>query len=107
MVSKEIVITTIQLRNYINEKYDTIHTYLLVTGIFKRIAACAAGKEIETREEKGFAWWRTTKTNSTLNKRFPDKLERQSAKLNKEGHRICVKGKRMIVEDFKSAMHHF
>jgi len=99
------VITTSQLRNFMNEKYDAVYTCPLCTGIFTRIAASAAEEEVETGTGKGYAWWRTLKTNGELNEKYPGGLERQAAELEKEGHKIRVKGKKMFVEDFETVLH--
>ena len=105
-VPKGSVITTAQMRNHMNEKYGAVYTCPLVTGIFTRIAACAAEEEIETGEGIGYAWWRTLKPKGELNEKYPGGIDRQAAELIKEGHRIVQKGKKMFVEDYESALHH-
>ena len=104
-VPKGYLITTEQLRNFINEKYDAVYTCPMCTGIFTRIAACAAEEEIESGKGKGYAWWRTVKTKGELNEKYPGGLERQAKELMKEGHRIVTKGKKMYVEEFETALY--
>ena len=104
-VPKGLLITAGQLRNYMNEKYDAVYTCPMCTGIFTRIAGCAAEEEVETGNGRGYSWWRTLKNQGELNEKYPGGLERQAKELEKEGHRIIRKGKKMFVEDFESALH--
>lgn len=104
-VPEGYLITAGQLQNYLNEKYDAVYTCPMCTGIFTRIAACAAEELVETGEGSGYAWWRTVKTKGELNEKFPGGLERQAKELRKEGHQIIQKGKKMFVEDFEAVLY--
>lgn len=104
-VPKGLLITTDQLRRYMNEKYDAVYTCPLCTGIFAKIAAFAAEEEVEDGTGKGYGWWRTLKANGELNEKFPGGLENQAKLLQSEGHIIISKGKKMFVSDFKSAIY--
>ena len=78
------------------EKYDAQYCCTLTTGIAVMIAANAA------EETKGDTpYWRTLKNNGELNKKFPGGVEMQKSLLEKEGHTIINRGKRLFVEDFE------
>ena len=71
----------------------------MTAGIFVKISAFAS-------EERGgideTPWWRTLKKGGILNEKFPDGIENQRRRLEAEGHRIKIKGKNYIVEDFET-----
>jgi alkylated DNA nucleotide flippase Atl1 len=46
-------------------------------------------------------YWRTLKNNGELNKKYPGGAENQKKLLEKEGHVIINKGKRIFVKDFE------
>jgi len=76
-------------------RYNTEYCCTLTTGIFVTIAANAA------EETKGNnPYWRTLKNNGELNPKYPGGTEKQREMLEKEGHVIINKGKKMFVKDF-------
>jgi alkylated DNA nucleotide flippase Atl1 len=81
------------------KKHNTQYCCTLTTGIFINTAANAA------EETNGNTpYWRTLKNNGELNKKFPDGIERQKELLEKEGHEIIAKGKRLFVKDFEKKL---
>ncbi len=99
-VPENYLITTEQLRQYFNEKYDAVYTCPMCTGIFTNIAANAADEAIQNGETNINPFWRTLKTNGELNEKYPGGIERQMKLLEKEGHQIFQKGKKFFVKDY-------
>jgi alkylated DNA nucleotide flippase Atl1 len=68
----------------------------LTTGIYITIAANAA-------EEQGtkVPYWRTLKNNGELNPKYP---KGQKKMLEKEGHEIIARGKRLFVKDYEKKL---
>ncbi len=95
-VPKGQLITLKEICERLARKYKTQYCCTLTTGIFVMTAANAAE---ETRGDTPY--WRTLKNNGELNKKFPGGIERQKRLLEKEGHTILSKGKRLFVEDFE------
>lgn len=71
----------------------------LTTGIAITIAANAAE---ETRDDTPY--WRTLKTNGALNLKYPGGVERQRARLEREGHTVAARGSRLYVEGFERSL---
>jgi hypothetical protein len=103
-VPENYIITTEQIREYFNEKYDAVYTCPLCTGMFSNFAAQAADEALQNGEIIITPYWRTLKKDGELNEKFPGGLEQQIRLLEKEGHQITQKGKRFFVKDFKNAM---
>lgn len=76
----------------------------LTTGIFSWIAANAAQEAEDAGKGRITPWWRTLKAKGELNPKFPGGLEEQTRRLEAEGHRVIVKGKRAFVADFESVL---
>ena len=68
----------------------------LTTGIFITIVANAA-EEAKTNTP----YWRTLKTDGSLNEKYPGGQEKQKKLLEKEGHKVIKKGKKYKVIDFE------
>lgn len=103
-VSENYVITTEQIREYFNEKYNAIYTCPMCLGMFSNFAAHAADEELQNGAKKITPYWRTLKTNGELNEKFPGGIEHQMQLLEKEGHKITQKGKKFFVKDYKNAL---
>ena len=90
------LITLKEICEKLAKKHKTKYCCTLTTGIFITISANAA------EETKGDTpYWRTLKINGELNKKYPGGDERQKILLQKEGHMIINKGKRLFVKDFE------
>ncbi|MBU0488414.1 MAG: MGMT family protein [Bacteroidetes bacterium] len=102
-VPEGFLITTDQIREYFNEKYHAVYTCPLCTGIFSRIAACAAEEDQMAGKKDFTPYWRTLKTNGEINEKFPGGIEGQVQLLEQEGHSIIRKGKKYFVKDVGAA----
>jgi len=89
------VITLKEICSELAKKFNAQYCCTLTTGIAIMIAANAA------EEMNGDTpYWRTLKNNGELNKKFPGGVERHKIQLEKEGHTIINRGKRLFVKDF-------
>jgi alkylated DNA nucleotide flippase Atl1 len=98
-------ITTINvIREALAKKHGATIGCPMTTGIFSWIAAYAA----EEQREKGVAditpYWRTLKTGGLLNDKYPGGVEAQRWRLEKEGHTIIQKGKKIFVANYEQAL---
>jgi hypothetical protein len=99
-------VTTINhLREHLARKHGATVTCPIVAGIHARVCAAAAGEEEDEGAEDVTPYWRTLKTGGELNPKYPGGVEGQRIRLEAEGHRVLVKGKRYVVEDHESRLH--
>jgi hypothetical protein len=98
-VPKGKLATLGQIYRTLSSRYGTQYCCTLTTGIFITIAANAAE---ETKE--GNPYWRTLKNNGELNTKYPGGTDKQREMLEKEGHTILRKGKRLFVKDFETKL---
>jgi alkylated DNA nucleotide flippase Atl1 len=98
-VPKGKLITLREICENLARKHKTQYCCTLTTGIFVMIAANAAE---ETKSNTPF--WRTLKNNGELNKKFPGGIKRQKALLEKEGHVVINRGKKLFVKDFEKTL---
>jgi len=93
------LITLKEICEKLAKKHKRDYCCTLTTGIFITTAANAA------EETKGDTpYWRTLKNNGELNKKYPGGVERQKELLEKEGHTITSRGKRLFVKDFEKKL---
>ena len=79
----------------------------MTTGIFAWIAAHAAEEARQEGEERFTPWWRTLKTDGSLNPKYPGGVKTQRTRLEAEGHRV-VRGKQgWAVRGFEESLHRF
>jgi alkylated DNA nucleotide flippase Atl1 len=98
-VPKGRLLTLQEICEELTGKHDAQYCCTLTTGIAVTIAANAA------EETKGDTpYWRTLKNNGELNKKFPGGIDSQKRLLEKEGHIIINKGKRLFVKDFEKKL---
>ncbi len=102
-VPENYVITTEQIRDFFNEKYDAVYTCPLCTGIFSKIVAEAAVEDLESGNTNITPYWRTLKSKGEINEKYPGGIEKQIELLEKEGHKIRQKGKKFFVDEFQNA----
>ena len=97
-------LTTVgRLREIFAREAGADFTEPITAGIFVSIAAWAS----EQRGADPTPWWRTLKAGGELNPKDPGGVEHQRARLEQEGHRIVVRGRknlRYYVENYEKAL---
>ena len=82
------IITVNQIRERLAEDFGADSTCPLTTGIFVRIAAEAAEECRHLGREDTTPYWRTLKSDGSLNEKLPGGVEAQARRLREEGHTI-------------------
>ena len=93
------VTTVNEIREALAKKHGATICCPITTGIFAWIAAHAADEAERAGEADIMPFWRTLKSGGELNVKYPGGGEAVRKRLEKEGHRIVAKGKRMFVAD--------
>jgi hypothetical protein len=73
----------------------------MTTGMFINIAAGAAEELRAGGAKQITAFWRTLKSDGSLNEKYPGGTDYQRRMLEAEGHTVMQKGKRWLVRDFE------
>ena len=95
-IPKGKIITLKEICEKLAKKHKTQYCCTLTTGIFVTIAANAV------EETKGDTpYWRTLKNYGELNKKYPGGVEKQKKLLEKEGHQIINRGKKLFVQNYE------
>jgi alkylated DNA nucleotide flippase Atl1 len=92
-VPKGRILSMPELTGQIAKKHGVATCCPMTTGIFVWIMAHAA-------EESGkgdIPWWRVVKKGGELNPKYPGAPDLQKGLLESEGHRVEVRGKRVIL----------
>ncbi len=103
-VPKGKLVTINEIRQIVARRHGATIGCPLTTGIFARISAEAAMEEATEGKKRITPYWRTLKSDGELNPKYPGGIEDQKARLESEGHRVIRKGKKYIVEDYKSSL---
>lgn len=85
-VPKGSVVTVSQIRRALAEQHNTDIACPLLTGIFVRITAEAAEEDATSGKSRITPYWRVVKDDGSLNPKFPGGVQRQSKRLQNEGH---------------------
>jgi len=93
------LITLKEICETLSKKHQTQYCCILTTGIFIMTAANAA------EETKGDTPTGAHKNNGELNKKYLGGVVMQKNLLEKEGHTIINRGKRLFVKDFEKKLH--
>ena len=101
------LITITQIREKLARDFSVGVTCPLTTGIFIRLIAEAAEEERKAGKEDITPYWRVIRDDGSLNEKFPGGAERQKVYLEKEGHTIVKKGKKLKVLDFEKFLVRF
>jgi len=102
-VPKGKLISINQIRQVIAKRHKATIGCPKTCGIFAWIAANAAEEERKQGKKDITPYWRTLKSDGSLNEKYPSGLEGQKKLLEKEGHKIIRKGKKYLVVDYEKA----
>lgn len=95
-------ITTINhIREALAKKHNATIACPICTGIFANIAAHVAKEQKQQGKVDTTPYWRTLKSDGTLNPKYPDGAEFQKHLLEVEGHTIIRKGKHLLVANYQ------
>jgi hypothetical protein len=98
-------LTTInEIREAVAKKHHATIGCPITTGIFAWIAANAAEELIHEGKKDTTPYWRTLKSDGTLNPKYPGGVEGQKRLLEKEGHTVIQKGKNFVVVDYEKSL---
>lgn len=100
------LITISLMREYLAKKHNADFTDPMTAGIFVIIAAHASYQ----RRENCTPFWRTLKSDGELNAKYPEAIELQKKLLEKEGHEIIIKGRKIVkyyVKNFEKSLLEF
>lgn len=103
-VPKGRLITTREIQAKVAQKHHATMGCPICCGIFAWIAAHAANEAESEGTKRVTPYWRTLKTGGELNPKFPGGVEELKVRLEAEGHRVVVKGKKWIVADYESRL---
>lgn len=95
------LITVNEIREALARAHGATLTCPLTTGIFARIAACAAEEDEAAGKKRCTRYWRTLKTGGEVNPKFPGGVEALGARLRAEGHKLVRRGQRTFVLDYE------
>ena len=86
------------------KKHKTTTACPIMTGIFTWIAANASKEDIQDGKKYITPYWKTLKSYSKINKRYPGGILFQKKKLVNENHKIVLRGKNYFVENFENKL---
>jgi alkylated DNA nucleotide flippase Atl1 len=98
-VPKGKVTTVNQIRESLARRHGATVACPIVTGIYARIVAGAAGENEAEGKKRVTPYWRTLKSNGELNGKYPGGLSGQRRRLRQEGLEVFARGDRMFVRD--------
>lgn len=91
-IPKGKIMTTKEIANTLTKKYKVDYTCGLTTGIFTAVLA----NYVEQEKIKDIPYWRVTKDKGVLYDTYLREPSKQKEYLEKEGHKILVKGKNKL-----------
>lgn len=103
-VTKGKLITINEIRQIVAKKHKATIGCPITCGIFAWIAANAAGQERKEGKKNITPFWRTLKSDGSLNEKYPGGIAGQKKLLEKEGHKVIKKGKRYLVTDYEKSL---
>lgn len=104
-VPKGKLITIDELRSCLAVKHNVDICCPMTAGMFSNIAAAAAQEDFDTGQTDITPYWRTLKKNGELNPKYPGGLDEHKRLLEREGHTVIQKRKRMFVVDVSDYLH--
>lgn len=103
-VPKGKLITINQIREIVARRHGATLGCPITTGILARIAAGAAGENEDEGKTRITPYWRTLKTGGEVNPKYPGGVRGQKRRLEAEGHRVDMRGRRMFVRDYEQCL---
>jgi len=103
-VPKGRLITINQIRGIVAKRHKATIGCPICCGIFARIAAGAAEEDAAEGRNDVTPYWRTLKEGGVINPKYPGGEKAQKKMLEKEGHEVARKGKKMVVVDFENRL---
>lgn len=103
-VPKGKVITINGIRQIIAKKHKATIGCPITCGIFAWIAANAAEEERKRGKKNITPYWRTLKSDGSLNEKYPGGVKGQKKLLEKERHKVIQKGKKYIIVDYQKSL---
>jgi alkylated DNA nucleotide flippase Atl1 len=98
-------VTTInRIREVLAHQHHATVACPIVTGIYARIVAGAAGEDLAAGRRRITPYWRTLREGGELNPKYPGGLAEQRRRLLAEGHHVVRRGERMFLADFADAV---
>jgi len=98
-------LTTInEIRQFLAKKHKATIGCPMTTGIFACIASRSAEQEREEGKKDITPYWRTLKSDGSLNAKYPGGEEGQKEFLEKEGHKVIKKGKKYLVVNYEKSV---
>ena len=103
-VPKGKLITINEIRSAIAKKHKATIGCPITCGIFAWISAQAAEEEANQGKKNTTPYWRTLKSDGSINEKYPGEISMQKAYLEAEGHKVIQKGKRYVVSDYEKSL---
>jgi alkylated DNA nucleotide flippase Atl1 len=98
-------LTTInEIREALAKKHNATIGCPITTGIFAWIAAHAAEELKQKGERDTTPYWRTLRSGGMLNEKYPGGVEAQKRLLEGECHRVVLKRRSFVVEDYENSL---
>ena len=98
------LITINEIRGALARKHNATIGCPLTTGIFAWVAANAAEEKRRQGERDITPYWRTLKGDGVINEKYPGGAEAQMRILEREGHKVAKKGRRLIIIDYEKSL---
>jgi len=98
-------LTTInEIRKALAEKHKTTIGCPITTGIFAWIAANAAEEQRQQGRKDITPYWRTLKEGGIINEKYPGGVEGQKKRLEAEGYKTVMKGKKCTIVNYEKSL---
>jgi alkylated DNA nucleotide flippase Atl1 len=98
------LVTINEIRAALAKKHKATIGCPMTTGIFAWVAAHAAEERKQKGEKDITPYWRTLKSDGSLNEKYPGGAEAQKELLEREGHTVIQKGKKYVVLDYEKSL---
>jgi alkylated DNA nucleotide flippase Atl1 len=103
-VPKGKLITINEIGEILAKRHKATMADPITTGQFAWIAAYAAAEAEAAGKKRVTPYWRTIRQTGHLNPNWPGGLADLKKRLEAEGHKVVIGGKRYRVADYKQAL---